>query len=321
MSPRRADATPRLIADIGPSHAHFALQTAWGELTHIEVLTCREHNGMEDAIRAYLASVDAPLIAHAAIGIDKQVCGDLVQMTEPHWDFSIEATRQALGLVTLLLVNRIGALVRSIPQQALVQIGAGVAQPGAPRALLGTELGVPAVDMIALADAYGHVRFTRFDKSSDHILLQAKRNFDHVSFEQLLSGQGLELIYAALGRQAGNSTPALSAAEIIVRSSAYLHSRAALHQYCAMLASVSASIALTQGARGGVYIGNGIAPVLGAHSADSLLRTRSEGEGHLLSNLTGIPVYMITSARPALVGAAAALAEHLELHDRRTLTL
>lgn len=312
ISPRSADASPRLLADLSPTHVRFALQTAGDELTNIETLNCGDYPGIEDAIRAYLARVGTPQIAHAAIGLNQQAHGDWVHIAEPHWGFSVEATRQALGFTTLLLVNRIGALANSLPQQTLLQIGAGTAQPDAPRALLG------AADVITLAKADGQLCFALFDERAARIPLHTERSIGQLSFEQLLSGQGLEHIHAALAQQAGKCAPALHTAEIIERSTICLHSCAALQLFCSLLASVAADVALSAGARGGVYLCGDIATAFGAYRTDPLLHTRHEGEALLLSSLGSIPVYLLTSTSPTLVGTGIALAEHLAQHDRST---
>ena len=57
------------------------------------------------AIRAYLDKAGQPLNKHAAIAIANPIIGDWVQMTNHHWAFSIETTRQALELDTLILLN------------------------------------------------------------------------------------------------------------------------------------------------------------------------------------------------------------------------
>jgi glucokinase len=78
--------------------------------------------------------------------------------------------------------------------------------------------------------------------------------------------------------------------------------------FCAQLGSVAANLALTLGALGGVYIGGGIVPRLGAWFDQSPFRSRFEAKGRFESYLTNIPVWVITSEQsPALQGAACAL--------------
>jgi glucokinase len=82
----------------------------------------------------------------------------------------------------------------------------------------------------------------------------------------------------------------------------------ALNIFCAMLGSVAGNLALTLGARGGVYIGGGIVPRLGAWFETSPFRARFESKGRFQGLLAEMPVWVITSKQsPALLGAARAL--------------
>lgn len=148
MSTGQPNPYPRLLADIGGTNARFALETGPGVIEDIDVLPCKEYATLADAIRSYLEGAHTHAVHHAAIGIANPVNGDRVQMTNHHWSFSIEETRQALGFHTLLVLNDFTALALSLPHlpaSELVQVGGGEAKPGA-KALIGagTGLGVPA---------------------------------------------------------------------------------------------------------------------------------------------------------------------------------
>ena len=96
---------PRLVADIGGTNARFALETAPQQIEKVEVLPCNDYDTVVDAIREYLSRVGNPAISHASIAIANPILGDWVQMTNHHWAFSIETTRQALHLENLILLN------------------------------------------------------------------------------------------------------------------------------------------------------------------------------------------------------------------------
>ena len=77
--------------------------------------------------------------------------------------------------------------------------------------------------------------------------------------------------------------------------------------FCAMLGTVAGNLALTFGARGGIYIAGGIVPRLGSFFARTEFRTRFEAKGRLRSYLATIPSYVIVRPLPALLGATALL--------------
>ena len=78
-----------------------------------------------------------------------------------------------------------------------------------------------------------------------------------------------------------------------------------------LLGSFAGNVALTLGARGGVYIGGGIVPRLGVLFEQSRFRERFEAKGRLAPYLAAIPTWLIVDTNAALSGAAMALRQHL----------
>lgn len=82
----------------------------------------------------------------------------------------------------------------------------------------------------------------------------------------------------------------------------------ALDLFCGFLGSVAGNLALTLGARGGVFIGGGMVPRLGTWFDKSSFRARFESKGRFQPYLASIPCWIIDpSATPALYGASRAL--------------
>jgi len=78
---------------------------------------------------------------------------------------------------------------------------------------------------------------------------------------------------------------------------------------------MAANVAVTLCARGGIYIGGGVVPRLGAWFATSPFRARFENKGRFSSFTAEIPCYVIHAAYPALSGAAAMLDQHIREHQ------
>jgi glucokinase len=324
--------SPRLLADIGGTNARFALEFGPGRVELIAVLPCADHATLADAVRAYLASpavaaAGAGPIRHAAVAIANPVVGDLVRMTNHHWEFSIEALRTELGLETFVVVNDFFALAMSLPHLGAGdkhQVGGGAACTDAPIGLVGagTGLGVSglipaeqgaAAGWTALRSEGGHVTFSPANETEVAILQYAWREFEHVSAERLLSGAGVELIYRALAHHLGRQVEPLDAPEISRRG---LAGECALcdqviDTFCGMLGTVAGNLAVTLGAQGGVYIGGGIVPRLGERFGRSCFRQRFEQKGRFAGYLAQVPTYVITAEYPAFLGVSAILAEKL----------
>jgi glucokinase len=81
-----------------------------------------------------------------------------------------------------------------------------------------------------------------------------------------------------------------------------------VNMFCALLGTQAANLALSLGARGGIYIGGGIVPQLGDTFTQSAFRQRFEDKGRFSRYLADIPTWVITTPYPGLLGAAALLA-------------
>jgi len=318
---------PRLLADIGATHARFALEIAPGVLRNVAVLLCDDYPGIAQLLNAYLAQTQAQSggarITHAAFALANPISGDFIRMTNRDWQFSTEEVRRTLGLTTLLIVNDFTALAMALPgfkPEDLLQIGGGKPASNAVAGVLGpgTGLGVsgviPTVDgFVTLGSEGGHVNFAPADEREFAILQYAWREWQHVSNERLISGPGMEIIYRALALRNGVEAPQRDAAAIMT---AALEQKDALclevlECFAGMLGGAAANLAVTLGAFGGIFIGGGIVPRMAEWFKTSPFRTRFEAKGRFSSYLAQIPTYVIMMPTPALYGVSSILSEHL----------
>ena len=128
-----------------------------------------------------------------------------------------------------------------------------------------------------------------------------------------MSGVGIELIYRGLCHHRGVAAEPLAVPEIVRRA---LDGECALcddvvETFCCMLGTVAGNLGVTLGAQGGIYIGGGIVPRLGARFDRSGFRARYEHKGRFAQYLARIPTFVITAEYPAFVGVSAILSDRL----------
>lgn len=318
------DTFPRLLGDVGGTNARFGWQAnAHSSIEHVLVLPCAAHETLEAAIRTYLEMKSLPMPRAGALGIANPITGDVVRMTNHHWSFSISEMQRNLGLEQLNVINDFTALalaLPSIPQDNLVQVGGTVAQAFAPKALIGagTGLGVSGLmptdthdHWLAIAGEGGHVTLAAQTETEYRVIELIRQRYGHVSAERVLSGQGLVDLYLAL-RQLQKQPPVdvAGAAEITAWA---LQDKDPLAQqsiemFAGFLGSVTGDLALTLGARGGVYLGGGIVPRWLGWFETSNFRERFEAKGRFSAYLKDIPVWVINASEsPALWGASRSL--------------
>jgi glucokinase len=158
-----------------------------------------------------------------------------------------------------------------------------------------------------VATEAGHATLATTTARQDVIVQQLRTRFDHVSAERALSGDGLVNLHDAIAALDGRVVPARDAPAITDAALAGTCpvSREALDTFCALLGAFAGDMALTFGARGGVYIAGGIVPRFADHLARSNFRAQFEAKGRFNDYLAEIPVRLILKRDPAFVGLAA----------------
>lgn len=315
------DPNPRLLGDIGGTNARFALAHGDGSpLTDEMTLPTGQFPDLAAAAQAYLQQVGQAAVQEACIAIANPIDGDVLKMTNNHWQFSIEATRQALGLDKLLMLNDWEAMAMAAPALRgpdLEQIGSGEPVPDAPKGLIGpgTGLGVSSLvrsrrgDWVPIAGEGGHVSLSPTCEREADILRILWRTYPHVSAERAISGMGLENLYRAICELNRTEAEPLTAAQVTARALTAKDSACeeALERMCRLLGNAAANLAVTLGARGGIYIGGGIVGRLGDYFAQSGFRAAFEAKGRFEGYMQRIPTYVIRAEQPALIGCAMAL--------------
>ncbi len=308
-----------ILADIGGTNARFA-RLRDGRIGARRQVRVADYPSLSSALRAYLASVDSgPAPKRMAVAAAGPVAGGKVSLTNSPWRISTAALRATFKFKDVILVNDFAAVARAVPHLSkthTVVIGGRRAAPEAPVAVLGpgTGLGVaglvpgPAGPQVLVTEG-GHVTMAPSDARESAILEHLRGRFGHVSVERVLSGDGLVNLYQAIAALDDRPVEALDPAQITERAVAgsCRICGAALATFCAMLGTVAGNLALTLGARGGVYLAGGMVPRFVPYLAASAFRDRFENKGRFRAYLAAIPVRVIVHPDPAFIGLRALL--------------
>jgi glucokinase len=271
---------------------------------------------------SYLQGVaDRP--AAAAFAVAGPVVGDTIRLTNAPWTFRREELKDKLGLGELLILNDFEALAHALPHlesSELHQIGGAAPVEHAPKVVLGPGTGLGVAGLVwspagwtAVASEGGHVSFAVEDAREFAMLEHLVRGRERLSVEHAVSGPGLAETYRVLAEMAGRPVDPVEAPEVVQRAlGGDLFAQEALARFAIWLGRFAGDAALFLGARGGVYIGGGIAPKMVDALSAGTFRRAFEAKGRMASYLKPIPVYVIlTGTKAALKGATAALAARL----------
>ena len=319
--------TQQLVADIGGTHARFALHDPVAHtLSASCTIAASEHPDIGSAVRAYIRRAAGADLSAACFAVAGPVSEDLIEFTNSPWQFSRSALERELGFTRLRIINDFTALALGVPRvqpEGLHCVRPGVADPLAPKAMIGpgTGLGVsgliPRGDQhgvmrwIALSGEGGHVSFAPTNELEIALLRFLTRERDRASVERVLCGEGLTNLYEFLAEHSGEPRRRPGPAEITTLALTRQDSISlqAVELFCAILGSVAGDLALTLGARGGVYLGGGILPRILPVLGTSRFVERFLAKGRIAKVLAPVPVHVILDPVAALRGAAEALQE------------
>ena len=317
-----ADAVTWLVGDIGATHARFGLVSPDGSVLHSHTLPDEQYPTIEAALAAFLKERgSAPMPRQGAIAIASPITGDTVAMTNHPWRFSIRELRDRFSFERLEVINDFTALALALPHlrpEDRLAVGGGDAVPATPIGVLGPGSGLGVSGLVSSKSGWipltgegGHATMAAATDRESAVLDRMRTHFDHVSSERILSGPGLVNLYNTLAQLDGIPSRGFTAPQITdlaVRAEDPL-CVATLAMFCSMLGTMAGNLALTLGARGGVYIGGGIVPSLGRTFIDSPFRERFEAKGRFQAYLAAIPTFVVTHPLPAFLGCAALLAQ------------
>ena len=310
----------RMVADIGGTNARFALVGPDGRPGQAATLIAADYDDIGAVLRAGHDRLGVPC-RQAAIAVAGAITEDRVTMVNRGWTFSRAGLVAEFDFDRLVVVNDFEAIAWSLPALGaadLRHLGPALAPvAGAPSAVLGPGTGLgqagllvgpdsPMGGQVAVVGEGGHGDFAPQTERQADVWRILHRRFGHVSVERVLSGPGLVNLYQALAELDGAPAP-LTAPAAIAAPNAPLPAPAAVDLFIAILGAAAGNLALTLGARGGVFIAGGIAPTLGDRLAGPSFRRAFEDKGRLADYMKAIPTYLITAPMPGLIGLAALL--------------
>jgi glucokinase len=234
-------------------------------------------------------------------------------MPNLEWKFSRGSLAGELDLRELVVVNDFAAVAWGLPALTaadLHTVGGGVPVGGTAMATLGPGSGLGVATVAPCGDEWavvegegGNISFSGVTPEQQSITDRIRAQSGHCSAESLLSGPGLANIYMALAELQGRDVTRPIPAEVS-RAAADGEALAgeALGLFFEVLGTVAGNLALTVGARGGVFIAGGIVPRMLEPLQRSRFRESFEAKGRYRFYLEAIPTYVITEPYPAFLG-------------------
>lgn len=303
-----------LLVDVREQGVFVAL-TGVGESPETAVtLACETEAELILALQRILADAGNPDLAGAVFGAPGPCLDGVIQLTHANMRLEREHLRAALGARRVELVNDFQARALAMPlvfENDLERIGGSPPRGDASAAALGPGAGLGVsilnpdgfVGWTASAGEGGHVALAAATEREAAVIGVLRDWYGHVSAERVLSEEGLENIFKALRRLANLDDAPYDRDELT--RSAIVGDRLAVEVFelfSSWLGAVAGDLALTAGARSGVYIFSPLVVSLGSLFDRSLCRARFEAKGPMSGYVREIGLYLVTATNCGLLG-------------------
>src|SRR5215472_1119600 len=316
-----------LAGDIGGTHARIGTFTVEGgrfKLVCEQIYPSREHHNLENAVRAFLTTHNLTATT-ACFGVAGPVRKGIAMLPNLGWTVDAASLAHEIGIEGVRLINDLEANAYGIA--ALDASDLSVINPGAADAIgnaavisAGTGLGEAGLYwdgkiLRPFACEGGHADFAPTDPYQTEMLAWLQKQYTHVSWERVLSGDGIFNVYRFLRDTGRGEEPVWLREELENDDPPPVITRAALEKRSALcemaldlvivlLGAEAANLALKIMATGGVYLGGGIVPRLLAKLKEPAFMRAFTNKGRMSDLLSAIPVKVILNDSAALLGAA-----------------
>ena len=159
---------------------------------------------------------------------------------------------------------------------------------------------------VALSSEGGHASLSASDATEDRLLSILRRWFGDVSFERVLSGDGIVNLYRAQCAMAGIEAAPHDAATVseLAAQGTDASCGAAMDRFFGFLGTFAGNLALTFDARGGVFLAGGIAAKNQPFFTDGRFVAAFLRKGRFQEMLGDMPIDLIVNEKVGLIGAA-----------------
>lgn len=309
-----------LVADIGGTNTRVALARDRALVAGtIRRYSNADFPGLETVLRRYIADEGGVDTRAACVAVAGPVRDGRATMTNLDWTMDKETLRRATGAEVVDILNDLQAQGHALGHLEAASIRSIIPFPDAAADAARLVIGVGTGFNIAPVFETGAGRFVP-PSESGHVNLPIRSEADmrlcnfiatahgFPSVEDVLSGRGLERVYAWVGHEAGTPREA-SAASIMEACDAGndpLATQAAAI-FARMLGTVAGNLALVQLPFGGIYLVGGVARAIAPHLVAFGFAESFRDKGRFSGFMSNFGVGVIEDDYAALTGCAAHL--------------
>ena len=292
--------------------------------SHLEKYASRDFSDFSSLLKKFIGVLEGKQVKAACFGVAGPVSQGRCQATNLPWVIDANSLQQELGIPNVWLINDLEANAWGLPvlePQEFLILNPGIEREGnAALISAGTGLGEAGLywngqKHLPFACEGGHCGFAPTDEEEIELWRYLKKEFEHVSYERVLSGSGIYHIYRFLiDTQREKEPPSLKGIEDQKEPQKLITEMAlkkqcpacehTLHLFSSIYGGEAGNMALKMLATHTVYVGGGIAPRISSILKEGNFMKAFVDKGRFMPMLSNIPVKVILNDQTALLGAA-----------------
>ena len=320
-----------LAGDIGGTSTRLALCDLNGKnfcVVAEDKFSSAAFSDLQAIITKFLSG-KSPEIERACFGVPGPVTGEIIKLTNLPWAVDARDLKNFLSLEKIGLINDLEANAYGLSELTKTDfevLNEGAENPTGNAAIIsaGTGLGEAGLHfeegmngkLRPFASEGGHADFAPRTELEIELLKYLLLKFGRVSVERVVSGQGLGNIYEFLRDTNRAAEPVWLKEEIAENGDAAaiiskngIDGKAAICEFAlnifvSIYGAEAGNLALKMLARGGVFLGGGIAPKILPKLKEAAFMESFAAKGRMRELLEKIPVRVVLNDKAALLGAA-----------------
>lgn len=309
-----------IVADIGGTNTRVAV--ARGET--LESSSIRRYRnadfaGLESVLREFVSETGAPEVAGACVAVAGPVRDGRASLTNLDWSIDTGTVSRPTGAETVDVLNDLqaqGHALGLVADDNLTTIVAAATPSGENRLVIGVGTGfncAPVIDVgksrLVTPSEAGHANLPIRSEDDLALLRFVETAHGFPAIEDVLSGRGLERVYAWLGHKAGVPEEK-SAADIMASCEAGDDPQAteAARIFVRLLGTVSGNLALIHLPFGGIFLVGGVSRAFLPHYEAFGFKAAFSDKGRFAGFMQNFSVQVVEDDYAALAGCAAHLA-------------
>jgi len=316
-----------LAVDIGGTKTSFGLfEVRKGTVRLVQETTypSKKYGSFDKLLEQYLKEQAVGQFDVLSIGVAGPVVDNRVQLTNLSWEIDAAGIQKKRKIAAVYLLNDLEATAYGlvgIEPDDLAKIHVGSQKEGNMAILApGTGLGEAGLFWDGtyyrpFATEGGHSEFAPRTELDIELFHYLRKETPLISWEYLISGDGIYRIYRFLRDAKGYKEPTWLTEKLITENPAAVVSHTAMRElneacvkamqlFVTYMAREASSLVLKLKATGGLFLGGGIPPKIYPLLRSELFLQQFTQSDRMDKLLQDIPIYVTLDSKAALIGAA-----------------